>query len=122
MAAWRARAARMYPSDFAGCPEPVRYALLAALCWTFIGRSRNQAAADGCAEPAPDHHRVAYDSALAAAGAVLTSSGMVHGSRNPGVHRRAHPPGAGLLLSRTRLSSGWARCSRPVSRKPCAKT
>ena len=34
VAAWRARAARMYPSDFAGCPEPVRYALLAALCWT----------------------------------------------------------------------------------------
>ena len=24
----------MYPSDFADCPEPVRYALLAALCWT----------------------------------------------------------------------------------------
>jgi len=35
VAAWRARAARMYPSDFAGCPDPaVRYALLAALCWT----------------------------------------------------------------------------------------
>ena len=34
VAAWRARAARMYPSDFADCPEPVRYALLAALCWT----------------------------------------------------------------------------------------
>jgi hypothetical protein len=32
--AWRARAARMCPSDFAGCPEPVRYTLLAALCWT----------------------------------------------------------------------------------------
>ncbi len=31
MAAWRSRAARMYPSDFA---EPVRYTLLAALCWT----------------------------------------------------------------------------------------
>ncbi len=24
----------MYPSDFAGCPPPVRYTLLAALCWT----------------------------------------------------------------------------------------
>src|SRR5208282_3728345 len=34
VAAWRARAARMYPSDFADCPEPVRYTLLAALCWT----------------------------------------------------------------------------------------
>ena len=34
VAAWRARAARMYASDFADCPEPVRYALLAALCWT----------------------------------------------------------------------------------------
>ena len=34
MAAWRARAARMYPSDFAECGEPVRYTLLAALCWT----------------------------------------------------------------------------------------
>ncbi len=35
VAAWRARAARMYPSDFAGCPDPaVRYTLLAALCWT----------------------------------------------------------------------------------------
>ena len=34
VAAWRVRAARMYPSDFADCPEPVRYALLAALCWT----------------------------------------------------------------------------------------
>ncbi len=33
-AAWRARAARMYPSDFEACPEPVRYTLLAALCWT----------------------------------------------------------------------------------------
>ncbi|HEY5356903.1 MAG TPA: Tn3 family transposase [Streptosporangiaceae bacterium] len=34
VAAWRARAARMFPSDFAGCAPPVRYALLAALCWT----------------------------------------------------------------------------------------
>jgi len=34
VASWRARAARMYPSDFAACPEPVRYTLLAALCWT----------------------------------------------------------------------------------------
>ena len=25
---------RMFPSDFAACPEPVRYTLLAALCWT----------------------------------------------------------------------------------------
>lgn len=24
----------MYASDFADCPEPVRYTLLAALCWT----------------------------------------------------------------------------------------
>ncbi|WP_435825582.1 Tn3 family transposase [Nocardiopsis alba] len=34
VAAWRSRAARMYPSDFAECAEPVRYTLLAALCWT----------------------------------------------------------------------------------------
>ncbi len=34
VAAWRARAARMYPSDFEDCGEPVRYTLLAALCWT----------------------------------------------------------------------------------------
>jgi hypothetical protein len=34
VAAWRARAARMYPSDFADCGDPVRYTLLAALCWT----------------------------------------------------------------------------------------
>lgn len=33
VAAWRARAARMFPSDFAECGEPVRYVLLAALCW-----------------------------------------------------------------------------------------
>lgn len=32
VAAWRSRAARMYPSDFAKGPEPVRLALLAALC------------------------------------------------------------------------------------------
>ncbi len=34
MSAWRSRAARMYASDLADCPEPVRYTLLAALCWT----------------------------------------------------------------------------------------
>jgi hypothetical protein len=34
VAAWRARAARMFPSDFKACPEPVRLTLLAALCWT----------------------------------------------------------------------------------------
>ncbi|MFJ2406679.1 Tn3 family transposase [Streptomyces xanthochromogenes] len=34
VAAWRSRAMRMYPSDFAACPEEVRYTLLAALCWT----------------------------------------------------------------------------------------
>ncbi len=34
VAAWRARAARMFPSDFEECDEPVRYTLLAALCWT----------------------------------------------------------------------------------------
>jgi TnpA family transposase len=34
VAAWRARAARMYPSDFEDCGDPVRYTLLAALCWT----------------------------------------------------------------------------------------
>lgn len=33
IAAWRSRAARMFPSDFAECAEPVRYTLLAALCW-----------------------------------------------------------------------------------------
>ncbi|ACZ85020.1 DUF4158 domain-containing protein [Streptosporangium roseum] len=30
---WRARAMRMYPSDFAAAAEPVRWTLLAALCW-----------------------------------------------------------------------------------------
>jgi TnpA family transposase len=34
VAAWRARAARMFPSDFSGCAPAVRYTLLAALCWT----------------------------------------------------------------------------------------
>ncbi|WP_137814657.1 hypothetical protein [Gandjariella thermophila] len=33
VAAWRSRAARMFPSDFTACDEPVRYTLLAALCW-----------------------------------------------------------------------------------------
>jgi TnpA family transposase len=33
VAAWRSRAARMFPSDFAACEPPVRYTLLAALCW-----------------------------------------------------------------------------------------
>ncbi|QIZ39907.1 Tn3 family transposase [Saccharopolyspora sp. ASAGF58] len=32
--AWRARAARMFPSDFKACAEPVQVTLLAALCWT----------------------------------------------------------------------------------------
>jgi hypothetical protein len=32
VAGWRSRAARMYPSDFAKAPEPVRLTLLAALC------------------------------------------------------------------------------------------
>ena len=32
--AWRARAARSYPSDLAAMPRPVRLTLLAALCWT----------------------------------------------------------------------------------------
>jgi hypothetical protein len=32
--AWRARAARSYPSDLAAAPQPVRLTLLAALCWT----------------------------------------------------------------------------------------
>jgi Domain of unknown function (DUF4158) len=33
VAAWRARAARMYPSDFRAAPRPVRLTLLACLCW-----------------------------------------------------------------------------------------
>ena len=45
VAAWRARAARMHPSDFADCAEPVRYTLLAALCWT-----RQAELVDGLAE------------------------------------------------------------------------
>jgi hypothetical protein len=32
VAAWRARAARMFPSDFKACSDPVRITLLAALC------------------------------------------------------------------------------------------
>jgi TnpA family transposase len=31
--AWRARAARMFPSDLRDAPEPVRLTLLAVLCW-----------------------------------------------------------------------------------------
>lgn len=31
--AWRARAARAYPSDLRSMPEPIRLTLLAALCW-----------------------------------------------------------------------------------------
>jgi hypothetical protein len=34
VAVWRSRAMRMYPSDFEAAPEPIRYTLLAALCWT----------------------------------------------------------------------------------------
>lgn len=34
LGAYRARAARMFPSDFAACTAPVRYTLLAALCFT----------------------------------------------------------------------------------------
>lgn len=34
VAAWRARAMKLFPSDFAECGEPVRYTLLAALCWS----------------------------------------------------------------------------------------
>ena len=33
MQAWRARAARSYPSDLRAAPRPVRLTLLAALCW-----------------------------------------------------------------------------------------
>lgn len=33
MAGWRARAMKMYPSDFAAAPDPIRITLLAALCW-----------------------------------------------------------------------------------------
>lgn len=34
--AWRARAARSYPSDLRSSPRPVRLTLLAALCWSRI--------------------------------------------------------------------------------------
>jgi hypothetical protein len=33
VAGWRARAARMFPSDFRACSQPARLTLLAALCW-----------------------------------------------------------------------------------------
>ncbi|MEV4581363.1 hypothetical protein AB0K16_49835 [Nonomuraea jabiensis] len=33
VAGWRARAMKMYPSDFAAAPERVRITLLVALCW-----------------------------------------------------------------------------------------
>lgn len=33
IAAWRARAARMCPSDFRDAPRPIRLTLLAVLCW-----------------------------------------------------------------------------------------
>ena len=45
VAAWRARAARMYPSDFADCPPAVRHTLLPALCW-----SRQAELVDGLVE------------------------------------------------------------------------
>jgi hypothetical protein len=31
--AWRARAAKLYPSDHRNSPQPIRLTLLAALCW-----------------------------------------------------------------------------------------
>src|SRR5216683_1011123 len=33
VAGWRARAMKMYPSDFGAAPQPIRITLLAALCW-----------------------------------------------------------------------------------------
>jgi len=45
VAAWRARAARMFPSDFRACAEPVRLTLLATLCWT-----RQSEITDQCVE------------------------------------------------------------------------
>jgi len=45
VAGWRARAARMFPSDFRACAEPVRLTLLATLCWT-----RQSEITDGCVE------------------------------------------------------------------------
>lgn len=36
LAAWRARAAKLYPSDLRAAPQPVRLTLLAALCWTRV--------------------------------------------------------------------------------------
>ncbi len=36
MSAWRARAARSYPSDLQAAPAPVRLTLVAALCWTRV--------------------------------------------------------------------------------------
>ena len=64
VAARRARAARMYPSDFADCPEPVRYALLAALCWT-----RQAELVDGLAD---GHRPLGPFSSLASALSVFT--------------------------------------------------
>jgi hypothetical protein len=34
VAAWRARAARLYPSDLRESPQPIWLTLLAALCWS----------------------------------------------------------------------------------------
>ena len=34
VAAWRARAGKLYPSDLRAAPKPVRLTLLAVLCWT----------------------------------------------------------------------------------------
>jgi hypothetical protein len=36
LAAWRGRAAKLYPSDLRAAPQPVRLTLLAALCWTRV--------------------------------------------------------------------------------------
>ncbi|MFJ2842919.1 hypothetical protein ACIPD2_14805 [Streptomyces griseofuscus] len=41
VAAWRARAIKMYPSDFRGATEGVRLTLLAALCSSRQADSRS---------------------------------------------------------------------------------
>lgn len=41
--AWRARAARSYPSDLRVAPRPVRLTLLAALCWVRARRDHRRA-------------------------------------------------------------------------------
>jgi hypothetical protein len=94
VAAWRARAARMYPSDFTDCPDPVRYMLLAALCWT-----PQAELVDGLAETAVK--------ASASSGAQDMTSRITSGSSTRGSM-------AVVRARRSTSEGGSSRAFRPV--------